>query len=218
MYDTTAEEWRDIVGYEGLYKISSHGRVKSYHARYKKPRILKTSMTTTGYRKVELAKNKVKKSHKIHRLVAEAFIPNEGNKPYINHLDSNPLNNNVNNLEWCTQKENMVHSAIFGNHKSLAWKNKEQVVTDYISGKSIRYLAKKYAGNSCVTIKNVLKREGVRIRSVSEQKMKYKYSREEMLSMFEEGLRNVDIAKELGIPRVLVNTYKHKWKNGEKLC
>lgn len=56
MHDNTVEEWRDIVGYEGLYKISSHGRVKSYHARYKKPRILKTSMTTTGYRKVELAK------------------------------------------------------------------------------------------------------------------------------------------------------------------
>ena len=218
MLNNTTEEWRDVVGYEGLYKISSRGRIKSYHARFKKPRILKTSMTTTGYRKVELVKNKRKKSCKIHRLVAEAFIPNKENKPYINHLDSNPINNNVDNLEWCTQKENMVHSAIFGNHKSLAWKNKEQVVDDYISGKSIRHLAKKYGGNSCTTIKNVLNREGVRIRSASEQRMKYRYSRKEMLSMFEEGLRNVDIAKELGIPRVLVNTYKHKWKNGEKLC
>lgn len=218
MLNNVSEEWRDVVGYEGLYKISSRGRVKSYHARYKKPRILKTSMTTTGYRKVELAKNKVKKSRKIHRLVAEAFIPNEGNKPYINHLDSNPINNNVDNLEWCTQKENMVHSAIFGNHKSLAWKNKEQVVADYISGKSIRHLAKKYAGNSCVTIKNVLKREGIRIRSASEQRMRYNYSRKEMISMFENGLRNVDIARNLGIPRLLVNTYKYKWKKGEKIC
>lgn len=55
MLNNVSEEWRDVVGYEGLYKISSHGRVKSYHARYKKPRILKTSMTTTGYKKVELA-------------------------------------------------------------------------------------------------------------------------------------------------------------------
>lgn len=218
MDDNTAEEWMDVVGYEGLYKVSSDGRIKSYHTKFKKPIILKTSMTTTGYRKVELVKDKTKKSLKVHRLVAEAFIPNKENKPYVNHLDSDPLNNNVNNLEWCTQKENMIHSAIFGNHKSFAWKNKEQVISDYISGKSIRHLAKKYAGNSCATIKNVLKREGVRIRSVSEQRMKYKYSREEMVSMFEQGLRNVDIAKRLEIPRLLVNTYKHKWKSGEKLC
>lgn len=218
MLNSAAEEWRDVVGYEGLYKISSHGKVKSYHARYKKPRILKTSMTTTGYRKVELVKNKVKKSRKIHRLVAEAFIPNEENKPYVNHLDSNPLNNNVNNLEWCTQKENMVHSSIFGNHKSFAWRNKELIISDYLSGKSIKHLAKKYGGSNCSTIRNVLERENIKMRTASEQRMKYKYSRKEMVSMFEQGLRNVDIAKKLEIPRLLVNTYKHKWKNGEKLC
>lgn len=198
MYDTTAEEWRDIIGYEGLYKISSHGRVKSYHARYKKPRILKTSMTTTGYRKVELAKNKIKKSRKIHRLVAEAFIPNKENKPYVNHLDSNPLNNNVNN--------------------SFAWKNKEQVISEYISGKSIKYLAKKYSGTNCTTIIEVLKREKIKRRTYTEQRMKYKYSRKEMVSMFENGLRNVDISRILGIPTALVGTYKYKWKKGEKLC
>ena len=212
------EEWRDVVGYEGLYKVSSHGRIKSYHERYKKPRILKTSMTTTGYRKVELAKNKKKKSLKVHRIVAEAFILNEENKPYVNHLDSNPLNNNVNNLEWCTQKENMIHSAIFGNHKSFAWKNKEQVISEYVSGKSITYLAKKYGRTNCNTIIDVLKRGKIKRRTRTEQRMKYNYSRKEMVSMFENGLRNVDIARNLGIPRVLVNTYKHKWKKGEKLC
>lgn len=212
------EEWRDVVGYEGLYKVSSHGRIKSYHERYKKPRILKTSMTTTGYRKVELAKNKKKKSLKVHRIVAEAFILNEENKPYVNHLDSNPLNNNVNNLEWCTQKENMIHSAIFGNHKSFAWKNKEQVISEYVSGKSITYLAKKYGRTNCNTIIEVLKRGKIKRRTRTEQRMKYNYSRKEMVSMFENGLRNVDIARNLGIPRVLVNTYKHKWKKGEKLC
>lgn len=218
MINDAIEEWRDVVGYEGLYKVSSYGRIKSYHKRYKKPRILKTSMTTTGYRKVELRKNKVKKSLKIHRLVAEAFISNEEKKPYVNHLDSNPLNNNVNNLEWCTQKENMIHSAIFGNHKSFAWKNKEQVISEYISGKSIRYLAKKYSGTNCNTIVEVLKRENIKRRTRTEQRMKYDYSRKEMVSMFESGLRNVDIARNLGIPRVLVNTYKYKWKKGEKLC
>lgn len=212
------EEWRDVVGYEGLYKISSKGRVKSYQGRHKQPKILKMSMTTTGYKKVELTKNKRKKSLKVHRLVAEAFLPNEENKPYVNHIDSNPLNNDVMNLEWCTQKENMIHSSIYGNHKSFAWKNKDRVIADYISGKSIRYLTKKYGGSNCTTIKNVLNREGVRIRTASEQKMKYKYSRAEMVSLFIDGARNVDIAKQLGIPRQLVNVYKHKWRKGEKLC
>lgn len=101
------EEWRDVVGYEGLYKISSKGRVKSYQGRHKQPKILKMSMTTTGYKKVELTKNKRKK---------------------------------------------------------------------------------------------------------------YKYSRVEMVSLFVDGARNVDIAKQLGIPRQLVNTYKYKWRKGEKLC
>ena len=123
------EEWRDVGGYEGLYKISNRGRIKSYQGRYKKPKILKTTMTTTGYKKIELTKNKRKKSLKVHRLVAEAFLPNEENKPYVNHIDNNPLNNDVMNLEWCTQKENMVHSAIYGSHKSFAWENKDRVVS-----------------------------------------------------------------------------------------
>lgn len=212
------EEWRDVVGYEGLYKISSKGRVKSYQGRHKKPKILKTSTTTTGYKKVELTKNKRRKSLKVHRLVAEAFLPNEENKPFVNHIDSNPLNNDVMNLEWCTQKENMVHSAIYGNHKSFAWENKDRVVSEYEAGTSLKKLAHKYGCGNEQTIKNVLTRENIKIRTRSEQRMKYKYSRVEMVSLFVNGARNVDIAKQLGIPRQLVNAYKHKWRKGEKLC
>ena len=212
------EEWRDVGGYEGLYKISNRGRIKSYQGRYKKPKILKTTMTTTGYKKIELTKNKRKKSLKVHRLVAEAFLPNEENKPYVNHIDNNPLNNDVMNLEWCTQKENMVHSAIYGNHKSFAWENKDRVVSEYETGASLSTLAHKYGGGSVQTIKNVLTRENIKIRTRSEQKMKYKYSRVEMVSLFVNGARNVDIAKQLGIPRQLVNASKHQWRKGEKLC
>lgn len=112
----------------------------------------------------------------------------------------------------------MVHSAIYGNHKSYAWENKDRVVSEYEAGTSLKKLAHKYGCGNEQTIKNVLTRENIKIRTRSEQRMKYKYSRVEMVSLFVNGARNVDIAKQLGIPRQLVNTYKYKWRKGEKLC
>lgn len=101
---------------------------------------------------------------------------------------------------------------------SFAWENKDRVVSEYKAGTSLSALAHKYGCGNVQTIKNVLARENIKIRTRSEQKMKYKYSRVEMVSLFVNGARNVDIAKQLGIPRQLVNTYKYKWRKGEKLC
>ena len=98
------EIWRDIEGYEGLYQISNKGRVKSL--KWGKERILKPGITGSGYLKVLLCKNRMIKHIKIHRLVANAFIPNPENKPQVNHKDENKFNNSVNNLEWSTAKEN----------------------------------------------------------------------------------------------------------------
>lgn len=103
------ESWADIIGYEGLYKISSMGRVMSLH--YKKSNketdvILKPIKERGGYLTVILSKNTVHKRFKIHRLVAKSFIPNPNNYPIVNHKDENPQNNNVNNLEWCTAAYN----------------------------------------------------------------------------------------------------------------
>lgn len=92
------EIWKDISGFEGLYMVSSMGRVKS--VRYK--RILRGWVDKEGYAYVHI-KNK---SYKVHRLVAQAFIPNPDNKPYIDHIDTNPSNNRVENLRWATPKEN----------------------------------------------------------------------------------------------------------------
>lgn len=101
--------WKDISGYEGLYQVSNTGKVRSLN--YKgtgKKKILKTG--NTGYKRlykmVNLHKNKKQKPHYVHRLVAEAFIPNPNNLPYVNHKDENPDNNAVWNLEWCTPKYN----------------------------------------------------------------------------------------------------------------
>lgn len=99
------EIWKDIEGYEGLYQVSNKGRVKSFHSGEGK--IMKPGTHPLGYKSVTLFKDKKGKVAKVHRLVAQAFIPNPENLPVINHKDENPSNNNVENLEWCTQKYNL---------------------------------------------------------------------------------------------------------------
>ena len=105
------EEWKDIKGYEGIYQISNKGRVKSLnYKRTGKEKILKLSSDTNGYKKITLFKNSKRKTYSIHKLVAEAFLPNPDNLPVVNHKDENKLNNNVENLEWCTQEYNVKYS------------------------------------------------------------------------------------------------------------
>lgn len=100
------EIWKDIKGYEELYQVSNMGRVKSL----KRGAILKPSHNGCGYLKFVLSKNNNQKTFYIHRLVAEAFIPNLGNKPQVNHIDGNKENNIVSNLEWSIAKDNILHS------------------------------------------------------------------------------------------------------------
>lgn len=99
------EIWKDIKDYEGLYQVSNWGRVKSlnYH-RMGFEKILKTKVDKDGYLTVML--NNPRKTFKVHRLVAEAFIPNSNNYPIINHKDENKQNNVAINLEWCDVKYN----------------------------------------------------------------------------------------------------------------
>lgn len=99
------EIWKDIEGYDGKYKISNFGNVYSE----KSNRILKYNINKQGYSYVVLTNEGYRKTHKIHRLVAQAFIPNTENKLEVNHIDENKTNNNVNNLEWSTRKENCNH-------------------------------------------------------------------------------------------------------------
>lgn len=96
-----SENWKDIGGYEGLYRVSDLGRV----AGIKSGKTLKPR-ENRGYLKVVLSKDGRMKNFFVHRLVAKAFVPNVANKPFVNHLDEDKTNNVASNLEWCTRREN----------------------------------------------------------------------------------------------------------------
>lgn len=112
--DDRLEVWKDIKNFENLYQGSNWGRVKSLEridciGHHRKERILKPKKDKYGYFQVNLWKNGKKKTFTVHRLVAEAFIPNPNNLPCINHKDECKTNNNVNNLEWCDNKYNNAY-------------------------------------------------------------------------------------------------------------
>lgn len=109
------EEWKEIKGFDGFYEISNLGNIRSlykYDVNKKKyilrehPLLLK-KINDRGYLKLNLSMNGKRHLRYIHRLVAEAFIPNPNNYKEVNHIDSNPSNNNVFNLEWCDRKYNL---------------------------------------------------------------------------------------------------------------
>ena len=114
------EIWKDVVGYEGLYEISDYGRVRThidkttfttYHGRRRwKQRYLKNKMPNGRDVRVTLWKNGKAKDFLVHRLVGFAFLSLVDGKDCINHIDGNPKNNNVENLEWCNHKENQNHA------------------------------------------------------------------------------------------------------------
>ena len=137
------EEWRSIPGYEGLYEVSSYGRVRSldrYDSRncFRKGRIMKQNNDGRGYMSVQLCLDGKIKKYLVHRLVIQTFILNPDNLPEVNHKDENPGNNNVDNLEWCNHSYNIN----YGTRKDKV--RESQLKSGFWTGLSEKEYKRKY--------------------------------------------------------------------------
>lgn len=119
------EVWKKIKGYE-TYEVSTTGRIRNIAS----GEVLKTPLNTWGYPSVTLCGMWGRKNKTVHRIVAEAFIPNPNNLPEVNHKDEDKTNNNVENLEWMTKKENINH----GTRTERANKKKHKRICQYTDG------------------------------------------------------------------------------------
>lgn len=140
------EVWKDVSGYEGIFMVSSLGRVKSLSRDvYKKngmkmrikEKILKQQETNDGYLRIRLVMDSKGKNFLVHRLVAESFLDKEEHHTDVNHIDENKKNNCVENLEWKTHKENCDHSSWY--YKNMSNANKRNVFALDIDGKKTTF-------------------------------------------------------------------------------
>ena len=163
-FTSLVEVWKDAPMWESCYEVSSFGRVRSkdkirvkirqgkvVQADYK-GRIRKQEVTNVGYNRVNLRDCDRDNNVSVHRLVAEAFIPNKENKPTVNHIDGNKINNNVSNLEWSTFSEQMLHAVknnlTGGCKRTVSPGTRKEIYNYYITNKvSINELVRKFGIN-----------------------------------------------------------------------
>jgi hypothetical protein len=166
------EIWKDIKNYEGLYQVSNLGNIKNI--------LTKQILGKFGKRYYEtyLYKNGKRKCFKIHRLVAQAFIPNLNNKSEVNHIDGNRYNNTVSNLEWVTRQENMNHAS---QHKLLSCKEsiektrKDIEAINIISGEIIQFKSLSEAGRVLgINVSNICACCKGRVKSLKSYRFRYK--------------------------------------------
>lgn len=146
---------KSIIGYNDKYIIYENGVILN---------TIKNKKTSSYFDKrkrqhVNLIKKGIRKNFLVHRLIAEAFIPNPHNKPAINHIDNNPSNNKIDNLEWCTQEENMQHAARQNRLSTRRKFNYDEIWDLYKSGINKYKISKIYKANYTTIRKIVAKME-----------------------------------------------------------
>ena len=211
------EEWRKILNVKGNYEVSNLGRIKTMDCytidkngkkKRKRQKILKQSFTSTGYLMVNLRH----KYCKVHRLVALAFIPNEQNKPFINHKDGNPLNNRVENLEWVTPKENVQHAIKIGlTIRPRDLLDKSLIINNYTEKETSISLAKKFNTTRAI-IYGILRSNNIKIhRKPSSFNIDLNILKQE----FDIGIPNKNLAKKYNCSQNLIARRKYQYKKGE---
>lgn len=210
------EEWKDIEGYEGLYLISNYGRVLSLRrfrengngGYYQDTKLLTQTYASTGYKKVELVKNKKKQSIKIHRLVAKHFVANPYNYNVVNHKDGNPENNYFENLEWCRQIDNVNHAIEIGLKNSFNIDKKSLEYLYLVKNKTPKDIGNIF-GISRDPVDRKIEEYGIKKDFVTTYQIEEKWLKNEILK----GTKNVDIAKQIGCDKSLISKYKTRLKN-----
>jgi len=130
------EEWMQVIGYEGLYEISNTGIIKGLRrtialdkdrTRTVNARTIKPRIDSYGYTTVRLSKERTTKTCFVHRLIAEAFIPNPKNLPQVNHISGNKADNSIANLEWTTHRLNAIHAYNKGLNSNYGYEHSKSV-------------------------------------------------------------------------------------------
>lgn len=145
------ERWIEIAGNQETYEVSTSGNVRTkdrigvrgYHV---KGHVLSQRDNSNGYLRCGMNIDGKPKSYLVHRLVASAFIPNPENKPFVNHIDGNKHNNNVENLEWCTKSENEKHAWLNGLKTDIATKG-ELHGMHKLRERDVRYIRNNHVRN-----------------------------------------------------------------------
>ncbi len=219
------EKWVDVNGFDGLYQVSDHGRVKSFYqwngwkrVKRKVPKIINgwVQRMDDDYKRrcITFTDGETKKTFKLHRVVAEHFIDNTNGYKVINHIDGNPLNNASDNLEWCTQQHNVIHALETGLKKCETYGREDEIASLYESGISVREICVE-VGASRNAIMRVLNERSTKIRNSGYYINKYGIDREELKRDFETEKKNAPLADKYNAPTNLIARYRSMYLKGE---